>query len=318
MNGAGFPRPRIIVSRCLGFEPVRYNAQIIRDDFVRRLVPHCDVVPVCPEVEIGLGTPRPPIRLVREGQGPGLQLLQPSTGRDVTGEMQAFSREFLGSLREVDGFVLKNRSPSCGIHDVKVYAAGADGGVTGKTAGAFGGLVLERFPDCAIEDEGRLRSEALRERFLSLLFGLARLREVEATGSRRALTEFHASYKYMLLAYSEACMRELGRIAASAAERPWEESIALYRATFARAFAKPARLRSQVNALTHAFGHLSDGLSPAERQFFLETLDALRASRTTLPAALLLLRSWVVRFDVRYLKEQACFQPYPDLSPEPV
>lgn len=318
MMNVDFPRPRIVVSRCLGFEPVRYNAQIIRDDFVRRLVPHCDVIPTCPEVEIGLGTPRPPIRLVREGKGLELRVFQPSTERDVTDAMSSFSDAFLGGLEAVDGFVLKNRSPSCGIHDVKVYAPGDGGVVAGKTAGAFGGRVLEQFPDAAIEDEGRLRSEVLRERFLSLLFGLARLRQVEASGSRRELTDFHASYKYMLLAYSEKCMRELGRIAASVAERPWEETMAQYRATFAQALAKPARLRAHVNALTHAFGHLSDGLSPEERQFFLQTLDELRASRTTVPAALLLLRSWVVRFDVAYLKRQAYFQPYPELAAEPV
>jgi uncharacterized protein YbbK (DUF523 family)/uncharacterized protein YbgA (DUF1722 family) len=314
VNDVAFPRPRIVVSRCLGFEPVRYNAQVISDDMVRRLIPHAEMIPTCPEVEIGLGTPRPPIRLVRDDREAGLRVFQPKTGRDVTEEMAAFSRSFLGSLEDVDGFILKNRSPSCGIGDVKVYGPG-EGVVEGKTSGAFGARVLEEFPHAAIEDEGRLRSVALRERFLSLLFGLARLREVERTRSRRALTEFHASYKYMLLAYSEEGMRELGRIAASVAERPWEESMAMYRAAFARAMAKPARLRSHVNALTHAFGHVSDGLSPGERQFFLATLEDLRASRTTVPATLLLLRSWVVRFDVAYLKRQAYFNPFPDLLP---
>jgi uncharacterized protein YbgA (DUF1722 family)/uncharacterized protein YbbK (DUF523 family) len=305
------PRPRLIVSQCLGFEPVRYNAQVIRDDFVRRLADVCDVVPVCPEVAIGLGVPRPPIRLVRDRGSGALHVLQPKTGKDVTHDMAQFAASFLDTHTDVDGFVLKNRSPSCGIHDVKVYAPGDDAAPVDRAAGAFGGAVLERFPDAAIEDEGRLRSEALRERFLTLLFALARLREVAAGGERSALVDFHARYKYLLLAYDERGMRELGRIVASVAERPWAETLSLYRSRFARALQRPAKLRAHINALTHAFGHVSDGLSAEERRFFLEHLVELRASRATLATTLTLLRAWTLRFEVPWLVAQAYFRPYP-------
>lgn len=304
-----FKRPRIVVSQCLGFEPVRYNAQVIRDDFVQRLAAECDVVVTCPEVEIGLGVPRPPIRLVQ--QPGGLQVFQPKTGRDVTDPMSGFADRFADGLQDVDGFVLKNRSPSCGIHDVKVYAPGENGGVAGKAAGAFGGVMLDRFPHTAIEDEGRLRSDALRERFLTLLFALARLRAVEDSGQRAALVSFHACYKYTLLAYEEQGMRELGRVVASVAERPWTETVALYRARFAQAFAKPARLRAYVNALTHAFGHISDRLEPQERQFFLAQIDEMRTGRVTVAAAVMLVQSWSVRFNNPYLLQQTLFCPYP-------
>jgi uncharacterized protein YbgA (DUF1722 family)/uncharacterized protein YbbK (DUF523 family) len=305
-----FHRPALVVSQCLGFDAVRYNAQVIRDDFVQRLAEWCDLAVVCPEVEIGLGVPRPPIRLVRPRTGE-LRVVQPKTGRDVTAEMRTFAGAFLEGLPATDGFLLKNRSPSCGISDVKVYAEGEDAGVTGKGPGAFGGAVLERFPDAAVEDEGRLRDQALRERFLTLLFGLARLRAVEATGSRSALVEFHASYKYVLMAYHQEHARALGRIVAGVAARPWEETTADYRATFARALARPARVRSHVNALSHAFGHVSGRLSGSERAFFLEQLDEMRAGRTRLAATLLLLRSWTLRFGEPYLDRQAYFRPYP-------
>lgn len=307
---SAFHRPALVVSQCLGFDAVRYNAQVIRDDFVQRLAEWCDLVVVCPEVEIGLGVPRPPIRLVRPRTG-DLRVVQPKTGRDVTADMRTFAGAFLGALPATDGFLLKNRSPSCGISDVKVYADGEDAGVTGKGAGAFGGAVLERFPHAAIEDEGRLRDQVLRERFLTLLFGLARLRDVEAARSRSALVGFHASYKYVLMAYHQEHARALGRIVAGVAERPWEDTLADYRATFARALARPARVRSHVNALTHAFGHVSGRLSGSERAFFLEQLDEMRAGRARLAAALLLLRSWTLRFGEPYLDRQAYFRPYP-------
>jgi uncharacterized protein YbbK (DUF523 family) len=109
----------VVVSQCLGFAAVRYNGAMLRDDFVQALRKHVDFVQVCPEVGIGLGVPRDPIHIVT---GPaGRRLVQPSTERDLTHAMQKFSRKFLAGLGPVDGFILKSRSPSCGIKDVKTF-----------------------------------------------------------------------------------------------------------------------------------------------------------------------------------------------------
>lgn len=305
-----FPRPVLIVSRCLGFDPVRYNGQVIRDDFVRRLTEVCDPVVVCPEVEIGLGVPRPPIRLVREREG-ALALVQPDTGRDVTADMRDFAGRFLGGLASADGFLLKSRSPSCGVRDVKVYPFEDASAPVAKGSGLFGAAVLERFPGAAIEDEGRLHDGALRERFLTLLFALARLRGVEASGEPSALVELHARYKYVLLAHEDRGLRELGRMVASVGDAPWREVVARYRERFARALARPARVGGHVNALQHMFGPVSEGLSPRERAFFVSHLEDLRAGRLPLAAALALLRGWALRFDNGYLERQAYLEPYP-------
>ncbi|MEO0107852.1 MAG: DUF523 domain-containing protein, partial [candidate division WOR-3 bacterium] len=108
-----WPKPRIVVSKCLEFEHCRYNAEIITSEIVRALKPFTEFIPVCPEVEVGLGVPRDPIRVVSDHGD--LRLIQPSTGRDITTEMQGFSERFLSSVGSVDGFVLKTRSPSCGL-----------------------------------------------------------------------------------------------------------------------------------------------------------------------------------------------------------
>ena len=234
-----FPRPALLVSRCLGFEPVRYNAQIIRDDFVQRLAALCEPIVVCPEVEIGLGVPRPPIRMLRESDG-ALAVFQPDTGRDLTVAMRDFANRFLDGLPVVDGVVLKSRSPSCGLDDVKLYRPGDEGPPVGKGAGAFGGRVAERFPFAAVEDEGRLKDGLLRERFLTLLFALARLRAVGAGGERSTLVEFHSRYEHVLLAYDEPGLRELGRIVAAKAEAPWEQTLARYRERFTRSLTHAA------------------------------------------------------------------------------
>jgi uncharacterized protein YbbK (DUF523 family) len=110
---AEFPRPRVVVSSCLGLDACRFDGSSASSRFVELLQPHVDLVPVCPELSLGLGAPRPPVRLVQlDGQ---TRLVQPTTGRDLTDTMQDFARSFLESLPPVDGFLLKSRSPSCGL-----------------------------------------------------------------------------------------------------------------------------------------------------------------------------------------------------------
>jgi len=117
--------PIVVVSKCLGFARCRYNGQTIPDDFVSALEPFVAYRTVCPEVEIGLGVPRESLRVVAvDGER---RLLQPETGRDVTEAMNTFAEDFLASLDDVDGFILKNRSPSCGMNDVRVYTSSKRG-----------------------------------------------------------------------------------------------------------------------------------------------------------------------------------------------
>jgi uncharacterized protein YbbK (DUF523 family) len=120
-SGTEWTRPRLVMSACLEMEACRYNGQSIRARFVPRLAEHVELIPVCPEVEIGLGVPRPPVRLVSDGDE--VRMVQPATGRDLTGAMAGFSRTFLDGLQEVDGFLLKSRSPSCGPKDVALFAS---------------------------------------------------------------------------------------------------------------------------------------------------------------------------------------------------
>lgn len=138
-----FAKPKIIVSKCLEFDACRYNAEMIPDATIRNLQPFVTFIPVCPEVEIGLGVPRETIRMVEEN---GVnRLVQPSTREDVTEKMKQFSNDFLQTISDVDGFILKNRSPSCGTRDVKIYSGFEKAPVKGKGSGLFGGAVIKNF-----------------------------------------------------------------------------------------------------------------------------------------------------------------------------
>lgn len=304
---ADFVVPVVVVSGCLEFEACRYNGQRIPYDFIPILGSETKLLPVCPEVEIGLGTPRDPIRLAGTKETP--RLVQPSTDRDLTDDMAAFSETFLERHRGVDGFILKNRSPSCGISGVKIYHSAEATSVGAHGPGRFAAAVLEARPDAAIEDEGRLRDFRIREHFLTKLFALARLRTVR---SMKGLVGFHTQYKLVLMAYNQTVMRELGRLCANPDKRPIDDVLADYREGFGRAMRQAPRYTSVINVIEHAWGYVSKELDAQERAFYRRQLERYRNEKIPLSGVLSPLEAWVHRFDVDYLLGQAFFHPFPE------
>jgi uncharacterized protein YbgA (DUF1722 family)/uncharacterized protein YbbK (DUF523 family) len=301
--------PRLVVSRCLGFEACRFNGQIISAKIIERLKPHVVFIQVCPEVEIGLGTPRDPVRIVDlNGQ---LRLVQPKTGRDVTSEMQLFAKRFLGSLTDVDGFILKSRSPTCGTRDVKIYPGFEKVAAISKGVGCFGGPSVNRFPYSAIEDEGRLNNFTIREWFLTKIFAFARFRNAKATQSMTNLLHFHTTNKLLLEVYNQRETGILGRIIANHDHRIFSEVVSDYELHLRQALMRTVKKPSVINGLLHAFGHFSKQLTHEEKSFFLDNLDDYRTGKVPLSAILSVIGSWIIRFNNDYLKEQTFFEPYP-------
>lgn len=305
-----FEKPVVVVSKCIEFEKCRYNGLGVASETVKALMDHVRFVPVCAEVEIGLGIPRDPIRVARAGGE--LRLLQPSTGLDFTGDMKRFAASYLGSLAEVDGFILKSRSPSCGIKDVKVFAGVEKQAAVDKGPGFFGGAVVELFPGYPVEDEGRLLNFRIREHFLTSLFALARFRAVRRSGMMRDLVEYQARNKLLLMSYSQKEMRLLGKIVANAGKLRMPDVLRLYEEHLRAAFAKPAKHTSNINVLMHALGYFSDSLSTREKTFFLESLERYRGGKIPLSATLSVVTSWLARLPNEYLEKQTFFDPYPE------
>jgi uncharacterized protein YbgA (DUF1722 family)/uncharacterized protein YbbK (DUF523 family) len=260
------------------------------------------------EADMGLGVPRDPVRIVRtEGVD---HLVQPATGRDVTEMAQHFTREHLSNLHDVDGFILKGRSPSCGIKDVRVYPPGeGKATITGKETGFFARQVLKDFPQLAIEDEMRLLNDRIADNFLTRIFTLARFRRSRELGSSKALMDFHASHKLLFMGYNQEAMRRMGRIAAS--KDPLAERFQKYSEEMNIALRRPPRCGSWNNVLMHAMGYFSERLQPQEREHFLLALQWYADGKLPLTAPLLLVRSWTLRFEDEYLQGQVLFEPYP-------
>lgn len=305
-----FPKPILVLSQCLELEPCRYNGERIPFDLVRELEPWVEYRPVCPEVEIGLGVPRDTIRLVAAGER--TLLVQPATGRDVTAEMETFAKGFVSAAEGVDGFILKSRSPSCGLGGVKVYD-GPESRVSRRSEpGVFAGAVLARYGGLAVEDEGRLRNRRIREHFLTKLFALARLREIDGGGRMGDLVRFQSMYKFVLLAYGEKHLRELGRIVANADRSPCAKVVGRYRAGFMAALGSPPRPRTFVNVFQHIAGFFSAELTAGERAHFANLVGRYRSGRTAASSVTSLLESWAVRFKAGYILDQAVFAPFPE------
>lgn len=306
-----FIKPIIVSSKCIEFEYCRYNGNIISSDIVRLMKDYMEFKPVCPEVEIGLGIPRDPIRIVK--QNSNLQLIQSSTGRDITGNMYDFADNFLNSLEEVDGFVLKYKSPSCGTKHTPYLASTQKGAAkVGKGPGLFGKTVLEKFPKRPIENEGRLRNFRIREHFLTQLYTIARFRKVKHSGSMHELIEFQAKNKFLLMAYNQEEMRKMGRIVANPDKKPFDQIIGEYENHLLDILATPPKYTSNINVLMHMLGYFSDDLSKEEKAYFLDELEKYRAGWVPLFVMTRLLKSWVVRFDQSYLKKQTFFEIYPE------
>lgn len=306
-----FPKPRVYLSKCIEYCHCRYNGDIIRSDTVQKMIDKVEFITECPEAAIGLGVPRDPIRIVQDRSG-HRRLVQPTTGRDVTAEMERLIEHLLSSLSDIDGFLLKSRSPTCGVRDVRTYPPGDKvSPLSSKQAGFLGAAVRTAFPHTALEDEARLQNIKLAEHFLTRIFTSARLREVERSPSLNGLIEFHTDNKFLLMMYSQKELRNLGRLVANKEAQDLHALVRDYREHLEAAMAQPPRCNAPVNVLQHALGHISSGMTGEEVQYFLRTLDMYQEGRVPLSVCLGLMRSYAIRFDDEYVTRQTFFQPFP-------
>jgi len=302
---------RLGVSTCLLGEEVRFDGGHARDRFVTDVLAQWfDHVAVCPEVEMGMSIPRPTIRLVDEGQG--IRLVSPGSGEDFTDRMEAYSRERVGELkgRDLDGYVLKKGSPSCGLERIRVYRKGMP--LRHNESGLFVKALKEHWPGLPLEEEGRLNDPRLRENFIERVFARNRWRVLVSRGlSRRSLVDFHTAHKLLIRAHNEAAYRRLGRLVGSAGTMPDAELFASYEVTFQEALTTKATAKKHTNVLQHAMGYLKDVLGPIEKRELMTAVEDYRQGLLPLVVPLTLLRFNIRKHDVEYLAGQLYFDPHP-------
>ena len=302
MAGPDTQRPRVGVSSCLLGAEVRFNGGHKRYRFLTdELGAYVDWVPYCPEVEIGLGTPREPIRLDTEGR-----LVNRSGTADHTRAMAA-----LPLPPAVDGYVFKAKSPSCGVRGIARY--GPDGQPSGATGtGLYAGRVMAADPLLAVEDEGRLNDPGLREAFVERLFAAARLRSLlTGTLEPAGLVAFHARHKLQLLAHDPGRYRSAGRVVARAGTVPPEATGAAYRELFLAAMASRSTPGRNVNTLQHAYSRIGRTLPQVRRDDLMARIEAYRRGEVPLSVPVALLGHYASGGELPWLAEQTYLAPFP-------
>ena len=302
---------RLGISSCLLGQQVRFDGGHKRDAFlVDTLGPLVEWVPVCPEVELGLGTPRETLRLVRKDDL--VRMVQPKSGRDITDEMRAWARTRVEALADerLAGHVLKKASPSCGMERVRIYAESGTAEKGGR--GLFADALIARFPLLPVEEEGRLFDPRLRENFVERIFAYARLRAFfERRWTVGGLIEFHTAHKLTLLSHSPELYYGMGRLVAGAASMGRAELETQYRSRFMEALARMATTRKHVNVLTHMLGHFKQRLDADDRAELLAGIEDYRLGLVPLVVPITLFRHHVRRHKVEYLAGQVYLDPHP-------
>lgn len=307
---------RIGISSCLLGREVRYDGGHKRDQFVMEtLAPFVEFVPVCPEVEIGLGTPRETLRLYR--QQDDVRLIM-ANGVDYTDTMRRYAARRAAQLAREDlsGYILKKGSPSCGMERVKVHArakrAGHYAAPTRSGRGVFAEALIDRLPHLPVEEEGRLRDPGLRENFIERVFASERLRDLfSGRWTMGQLVAFHTAHKLAVLAHSTEAYRALGRLVATGRGLGRAALRDRYRKGFMEALSVMATPRKHANVLTHMVGHFRGRLDPASRDELLLSIEDHRKGLVPLVVPMTLIKHHVRRLGVDYLAGQVYLAPHP-------
>jgi uncharacterized protein YbgA (DUF1722 family)/uncharacterized protein YbbK (DUF523 family) len=302
---------RILISSCLLGERVRYDGGHKRDDLlVDTIGPYVEWVPVCPEVDCGLPTPREPMRLVGNPDAP--RLVASKSGVDHTGRMLRWARARLRELEPLDlyGYICKKNSPSSGMRRIKVY--GLSGASVSNGVGIFTKLFLDRFPLVPVEEEGRLHDPVLREMFIEKVFTLRRFRGLLARDkTRRGLIAFHTDHKMLLLSHGRKSYTELGRLVARAKELTSAELFDRYSLLLQEALAGKPTPKKVSDVLLHMAGHFRKRLTRDEKEELLEAVRQYREGQLPRIVPVSLVRHYVRKFRVDYLARQVFLHPHP-------
>ena len=304
-------KPRIGISACLLGRAVRYNGGHCRDRFLTdTLGRFVEWVPVCPEVECGLPTPRESMHL--EGELSSPRLVTTRTHVDHTDRMQRWASKRIKELEQGDlcGFIFKTNSPSSGIRAIRVYDRNGFPRKVG--VGVFAKPFMEHFPLLPVEDEGRLHDAGIRENFIERVFALKRYRAFLASGgSLGGLVEFHARHKMQLMAHSQRHLSEMGKLVAQAADGFPGQVRERYEELLLKALGLKATEKKNANVLLHMLGFLKARLSPDEKQEMLEVIGQYKAALVPLIVPITLLQHYVRKYDELYLKRQSYLNPHP-------
>ena len=304
-------RIKIGISACLLGENVRWNGGHSRDRYLTdTLGLYVEYVPVCPEVECGMGVPRETLRLAGDPDNPSL--VTSKTNIDHTDRMNRWARKRLKDLEKEDlcGFIFKKKSPSSGLFNVPVRTS--KGMPQKKGQGIFARIFTEHFPLIPVEEEGRLHDPKLRETFIEQIFTLKRWRETLAKRkSMGTLVEFHTRHKLLMMSHSPNHSRLMGKLVAGGKAIPAKDLFEQYETLLMEALRLKTTQKKNINVLQHIMGYFKKLISPDEKQELLEIIEQYRKEYVPLIVPVTLLNHYVRKYKQPYLAQQVYLNPHP-------
>jgi uncharacterized protein YbgA (DUF1722 family)/uncharacterized protein YbbK (DUF523 family) len=299
------------VSACLMGEPVRWNGGHSKDRYLTDILgQYVEYVPVCPEVECGMGVPRETLRLVGDPDNPNL--VTSKTNIDHTQKMTQWAKKRVKELEKENlcGFVFKKKSPSSGLFRVPVRTS--KGMPQKKGQGIFARVFTEHFPLVPVEEDGRLNDSKLRETFIEQIFTLMRWREtLSKKKSMGNLVDFQTRHKLMMMSHSPNHMRVMGKLVAGGKALDIKDVFTQYEILLLWVLSLKTTLKKNINVLQHIMGYFKKQLSPDEKQELLEIIGSYRQEHVPLIVPVTLLNHYVRKYQQPYLAQQVYLNPHP-------
>ena len=297
------------ISSCLLGQPVRYDGGHKLDSYiVGTLAEYFDFKPFCPEVAIGMGTPRPTIQLAKIGHDiRSIGVKNPAV--DVTDALRDYANQQKVVHAELCGYILKKDSPSCGMERVKVYANNQPQPQKIGT-GIYAQAMMQNNPLLPVEEEGRLGDPRLRENFIQRVYVLHRWKQLLAEGvTPSRLTRFHARHKLIVMSHDNYV--DLGRLLAGVTKSNVEETTKTYIQQLMTILKKPASRKSHVNVLQHIQGYLKKDLVADDKAELCELIEDYRQGKVPLIVPITLLKHHFRKNPDPYIEDSYYMSPYP-------
>lgn len=302
---------KVGISACLLGEPVRFNGSHKNSSLCHDILSQWfEYVPICPEVEIGMGIPREPIRLVKENNQIRVKNVTDQS-RDYTDQLYQLADKRAPELEDLCGYIFMQKSPSCGVFRVKVYNPNGMPDIN-PAMGAYAYRLKQHYPLLPMEEAGRLNDIRLRENFIIRVFALHDWRNhVLADPQPKNLVAYHTRYKFLLQAHSEAHYRKLGQLVADAGVKPMDEILSQYIQLFTECLSKIAKINNHVNVLLHILGFLKTKLTSEVKASIINLIERYKEQKIHLIVPVTMLKHYVEIYQIEYLMNQKYLSPYP-------
>lgn len=296
-------KPKIVVSECLYGTKCRYDSQGYNDKVIQSLKDYVDIQTVCPELAIGLSIPREPIRIEMNKENEEYRLIDYNSKNDYTNQMTEFSEEFINGLDDIDGFILKSRSPTCGLKDAKVYYRGNKCSIRSNENGFFLQKIIDKYDYLPIENEGRLKNYNIRDNFFNRIFFINNLK------NNKNIIEFHKNNLLLLKSYDEESTNEVSDILN---ENRMEDQVHQYKEKVLNIVSNQRKKENKLSIIIKVFEKYKNMLNEEEINMFNGLIESYENQRILFSTLEVVIKMYATRFKDKDILNQTFFYPYPE------